>query len=164
MWKESCGRVLYSNPSMHEPHLNKNIQEFSSCLKKHNEKTRERATAVGCSLWSRYWSLSVLKHLCCFIGSAAMWSRGKWLFQSRGATRAGRAAPCRTDVSSSVSTKGRLKQRLLFGGHHVGGEYHKRLPLPVPSLSLRYIFRSSVLLQAHTSVNFTETHVQFILV
>jgi hypothetical protein len=43
-------------------------------------------------------------------------------------------------------------------GHHMGRENHNRLLLLIPSLSLRYIFRSSIFPQAQTNVNVIETH------
>jgi hypothetical protein len=43
----------------------------------------------------------------------------------------------------------------------MGGENHNHLFLLIPNLCLRYIFCSSILPQAHTNMNFTETHFHF---
>jgi hypothetical protein len=47
-------------------------------------------------------------------------------------------------------------------GHHTGGESHNRPLLLIPSLSLIFIFRSSVSLQVHTRVNFVATRYHFL--
>jgi hypothetical protein len=44
----------------------------------------------------------------------------------------------------------------------MGEDNHNRLLLLIPSLSLRYTFRSYIFEQAHTNVNFTETRFNFI--
>jgi hypothetical protein len=44
----------------------------------------------------------------------------------------------------------------------MGWEKHNRLLLLITNLNLRYISRSSIFPQAHTNVNFTETHFHFV--
>lgn len=70
--------------------------------------------------------------------------------------------PFRAGMSHSISTKGRLKRGDCSESRHVGGEGYNRLLLLILNLSSRCICRSSVSLQAHTSVNLTEAHLYFI--
>jgi hypothetical protein len=59
-------------------------------------------------------------------------------------------------MSNSVSTEGPLSYGNCSRGHHMGGENHNRLPLIIPSLSLRYILRSSIFPQENTNMKLTE--------
>jgi hypothetical protein len=61
-----------------------------------------------------------------------------------------------------VSAKGHLKNRWLLLGAIVSGESHNCLLLLVSDLGVGYIICSPVLPQAHTNVNFIETHFHFI--
>jgi hypothetical protein len=66
-------------------------------------------------------------------------------------------------MSDSVSTKGGLKKGVTVPEAitWVGKTYNRSLLL-TQNLSLKYIFRSSIFTQAHTDVNFIETHFNFI--
>jgi hypothetical protein len=58
--------------------------------------------------------------------------------------------------------QGRLKIGDCSRDHHIGRENHNCSLLLIQSLNLGYIFHSSVFPQAHTNVNFIETHFHFI--